>query len=180
MKITKLRFYGGARSKVSRLGLSELFLEIQEVILDTEVYLEESKETNGAAVIRELLDERFRANGWKQQKSGGIDWQKTTQYGGVVHTRLGLEIQVSARSDLLVRDVIHLRNSLQDAGIDVGVIVVPSDRLATFLPSRTPRYSDAEAYIEHEFVEAMKYQIAVIAIEHDGPGPPLKKKTRRA
>ena len=48
MKITNIRFYDGSRQKVSRLGMSDLFLEVLEIILDTEVYLLEEKEANGA------------------------------------------------------------------------------------------------------------------------------------
>jgi len=40
-----------------------------------------------------------------------------------------VEIQVSARSDMLIRDFVRLRNSLQQGEIDVGFIVVPSVRL---------------------------------------------------
>jgi len=65
---------------------------------------------------------------------------------------------------LLIRDIVHLRNSLQSAEIDIGVIVVPDDRLQYFLPDRTPSYKDAIRYIEEEFKEAMTFPIIVIAI----------------
>jgi hypothetical protein len=77
----------------------------------------------------------------------------------------------------LIRDVVHLRNSLQQAEIDVGVIVVPDDRMQKFLTDRTPSFSDAIRYIEVEFKEATTFPIVVIAIEHDGVGPALPKKT---
>jgi len=45
-------------------------------------------------------------------------------------TRLGLgplvEIQFSARSDLMIVDVAHLREGVADGTIDVGFLVVPS------------------------------------------------------
>ena len=69
---------------------------------------------------------------------GGIDWIKRLRYNQTLAVKMGVEIQVSARSDLLIRDIVHLRNSLQQGEIDIGVIVVPSDRLQTFLPDRTP------------------------------------------
>jgi len=59
--------------------------------------------------------------------------------------RLEVEVQVSARSDLLIRDVIHLRDSLEQGRIDIGIIVVPSDRLGPFLTDRVPRLKDAFA-----------------------------------
>jgi hypothetical protein len=181
MKITKLRFYGGAREKTCRLGLADLFLELQQILLDTNVLLLEKKDANGAAYLRERLDEGFvNMGGWTQSKSGGVDWVKQSVFEQRVLTRLGVEVQVSARSDLLIRDVVHLRNSLQEAAIDVGFIVVPDDQLQRYLPDRTPCFSDAVRYIEQEFKEATTYPIVVIAVEHDGPGPALPKKKRKA
>jgi len=181
MKITHLRFYGGSRQKVCRLGLADLFLEIQEIVLATPILLKERKDANGAAVIRKNLDAAFeKAEGWKQAKTGAVDWIKRFRHQDVVETSLGVEIQVSARSDLLIRDVVHLRNSLQEAKIDIGVIVVPSDLLQRFLPDRTPCFSDARRYIEQEFKEAMTYPIIVLAVEHDGPGEALPKQRRIA
>jgi hypothetical protein len=94
---------------------------------------------------------------------------------------MGVEIQVSARSDMLIRDIVHLRNSLQQGEIDIGVIVVPSDRLQSFLTDRTPSLKDAVRYVEQEFKEATTFPIIIIAIEHDAPGKALpKKKTNKA
>lgn len=39
MKITSTRYYGGARDKVCRLALADLFLEIQQILFDTRVEL---------------------------------------------------------------------------------------------------------------------------------------------
>lgn len=181
MKITQVRFYGGARDKVCRLGLSSLFLELQQIIFDTKILLLEEKEANGAAVVREELDKKFELAGdWTKKTTGGIDWIKRIRYNNSIIARLGVEVQVSARSDLLVRDVIHLRNSLQAGEIDAGVIVVPDDRMQPFLPDRTPAFRDAVRYIEEEFKEAMTFPIIVIAIEHDGAGEALSKKKRKS
>jgi len=133
---------------------------------------------NGASGIREALDNSFgKGQNWVGIKAGGIDWIKRVRFNQTFLARLGVEIQVSARSDLLIRDVVHLRNSLQQAEIDVGVIVVPDDRMQKFLTDRTPSFSDAIRYIEVEFKEATTFPIVVIAIEHDGVGPALPKKT---
>jgi hypothetical protein len=92
---------------------------------------------------------------------------------------MGVEIQVSARSDLLIRDVVHLRNSIQLGAIDLGVIVVPSDKMQYFLPDRTPSYRDAIRYIEEEFVEAQNFPIVIIAVEHDGSSAEALPKQKR-
>lgn len=180
MKITNIKYYGGARDKVCRLGLADLFLEVQQILLDTKITLEEKAKANGAAVIREALDGALaNASGWTQIRAGGIDWSKQRRYNVNFVSKIGVEIQVSARSDLLIRDVVHLRNSLQKAEIDVGVIVVPSDRMQRFLPDRTPSFRDAVRYIEQEFKEATTFPIVVIAIEHDSTGTALLKRKRK-
>lgn len=178
MKITSLRFYGGSREKVCRLGLADLFLELQQIVLATHVEILEVAKGNGAAAVREALDAHFQAAAdWVKTASGGVDWVKRIRYNQTFMARLGVEVQVSARSDLLIRDIVHLRNSLQEGVIDVGVIVVPSDRLQTFLPDRTPSLRDAVRYIESEFKEATTFPIVVMAVEHDAAGAPLPKKT---
>jgi hypothetical protein len=109
MKITKIKFYDGAKDKVCRLGLVGLFLELQEIILETEIRLLEEKEANGAAVIRKALDEAFVQRGeWNKQTAGGTDWIKRTRYNETILSRIGVEVQVSARSDLLIRDIVPL------------------------------------------------------------------------
>jgi hypothetical protein len=181
MKITGVRYYDGARQRLGRLGMAGLYLELQEIILNTEIVLLEEKDANGAAHLRKALDDEFdKREDWTKIASGGMDWQKRLRYNQTFLVRLGVELQVSARSDLLVRDIVHLRNSIDDGEIEVGVIVVPSDRLQVFLPDRTPCFRDAIRYIEDEFREAMNYPLVILAIEHDGPGPALPKQARKA
>jgi len=180
MKITKIKYYNGSRDKVCRLGLSALFLELQQTLLNTEIRLLEEKDANGAAEIRKKLDKNFEnAGDWHKKTTGGVDWIKRIRYNDSIVSRLGVQVQVSARSDLLIRDIVHLRNSLQKGEIDVGVIVVPDDRLQIYLPDRTPCFKDAVRYIEYEFKEAMTFPIILIAIEHDGPGEALSKQKRK-
>jgi hypothetical protein len=181
MKITSIRYYGGARDKVCRLALADLFLELQQILLDTRIELVEQAKANSAGVIREEIDRGFeKAADWVKTAAGGIDWVKRLRYNQTLMVKMGVEIQVSARSDLLIRDIVHLRNHLQESKIDVGVIVVPSDRLQSFLPDRTPSLRDALRYIEQEFKEATTFPIVVMAVEHDAPGKVLpKKKTNK-
>lgn len=80
----------------------------------------------------------------------------------------GVEIQVSGRSDLLARDIVHIRNNLQDSHIDVGAIVVPSDDFEYWLTDRVANFSYAVRYVEEELREAKDYPIVLLAIEHDG------------
>ncbi|MGA7076571.1 MAG: BglII/BstYI family type II restriction endonuclease [Halobacteriota archaeon] len=179
MKITDVRYYDGAEDKVCRLGLAALFVELQKIVLSAKVELLEEKEANSSATVRKMLDSEFeRLGGWIKKTSGDVDWKKTKQINVSAIVRIGVEVQIPARSDLLIRDIVHLRNSLQSGDIDIGVIVVPNDRLSFFLPDRTPSIKDAIRYIEQEFKEAMTYPIIVVAVEHDGPGEVLPKQKR--
>lgn len=169
MKIAHMKFYGGAREKVCRLGLSHLFLELQEILINTKVLVLQEKQGNSAGVVRERIDASFKSwPDWKQKKTGGIDWTKRMRYNQSIVSRIGVEIQVSGRSDLLARDIVHIRNELQDGNIDVGVIVVPADAFEFYLTDRVANYSYAIQYAEQELREAKTYPIIIIAIEHDG------------
>lgn len=182
MKISKMKFYGGSRDKVCRLGLAHIFLELQEILITTEVRVLEQKQANGAGRVREMIDAQFgKYDEWVISKSGDIDWVKRFRYNQTIVSRIGVEIQVSGRSDLLARDIVHIRNSLQDSHIDVGVIVVPSDDFEYFLTDRVANFSYAVRYVEEELREAQSYPIVLIAIEHDGFSEEAlpKKRTNR-
>jgi len=163
---------------VCRLGLAQLFLELQELLLSIEIYIQNKKQANGAGRLRELIDEGFGCyKDWVNSATGDIDWVKRIRYNQTIISRIGVEIQVSGRSDLLARDIVHIRNSLQDSHIDVGVIVVPSNELAYFLTDRVADFNYAIRYVEEELREAKSYPIVVLAIEHDGfSDEPLPKK----
>ena len=169
MKISEIRFYGGSRAKVCRLGLAHLFLELLEILITTEIRVLEKKQANGAARVREEIDRRFRDyQDWIQSTSGDMDWIKRIRYNETIISRMGVEIQVSGRSDLLARDIVHIRNNLQDSHIDVGAIVVPSDDFEYWLTDRVANFSYAVRYVEEELREAKDYPIVLLAIEHDG------------
>jgi hypothetical protein len=132
--------------------------------------------------VREMIDAQFgKYDEWVLSKSGDIDWVKRFRYNQTIVSRIGVEIQVSGRSDLLARDIVHIRNSLQDSHIDVGVIVVPSDDFEYFLTDRVANFSYAVRYVEEELREAQSYPIVLIAIEHDGFSEEAlpKKRTNR-
>ena len=91
-------------------------------------------------------------------------------------TRL-IEIQMSARSDLLVMDICHLRDALTDGVIDVGILVVPDDTLARFLTDRGPRFSDAVRHVRA--ARAEDFPLLLLGLHHDGPGEPLAKQKKK-
>jgi restriction endonuclease BglII len=176
-KITDRNFFDGAMERVVRLGLEPLWRELEEILTGFEMLVEERRDANGAAEIRALLDGRFqRGKGWDRRAAGGVDWTKCHTINGA-RVCLGVEIQFSGRSDLLIVDVAHLRDEITTGRIDVGIIAVPSDRLAVFLTDRVARYADAVKAVER--ARAQDLPLAVLGLEHDGPGAALKKRQTR-
>jgi hypothetical protein len=176
-RITDRESFDGAMERVARLGLQPLWTELEKIIVGFELLVEERRDANGAAEIRGFLDQRFRtAEGWTSKTSGGVDWTKCYTVNGT-SVCLGVEVQFSGRSDLLIVDVVHLRDEIIAGRIDVGVIVAPSDRLAVFLTDRVARFTDAVKAVER--ARAQDLPLIVLGVEHDGPGPFLKKRQTR-
>lgn len=135
------RSFDGAEERIYRLGMEPLWRELVSIVTGFELRVEERRDANGGAAIRALLDARFAAaEGWTNRQSGAVDWTKCRSLNGS-RVCLGVEVQLSVRSDLLIVDVQHLRDAITAGAIDVGVIVVASDRLAVFLTAIATRSS---------------------------------------
>ena len=169
--------FNGALQRIERLGLQPLWNELRQILTGFELLVEERRDANGAAEIRSIFDGRFiEAEGWSKKQTGGVDWTKCHTINGT-SVCLGVEIQFSGRSDLVIVDVVHLREELIAGRIDVGVVVVPSNHLAPFLTDRVARYDDAVRAVER--ARAVDLPLAVIALEHDGPGLAIAKRRTR-
>lgn len=169
MKIAAIKYYSGAKQKICRLGLSALFLELQDIILNTDIRIKKEQHANSGAVVREGIDSGFKSiGGWDQTTSGDIDWIKRIRYNDSILARLGVEIQVSGRSELMIKDILHIRKSIQAGDIDAGVLVVPDDEFAYYLTDRVPCFSYALQFSEDIAKEAQDYPIVLMGIEHDG------------
>ena len=132
-KINSIQPYDGAENKIQRLGLQSLVDELISLVRNTTVLVSEQAEANGAAVIRELLDATFSGTKtWQAKKAGDVDRSKCKVVNGT-RVCVGVEIQVSARSELLYKDILHLKNRVVGGDIDLGIIIVPSNRLHSCL-----------------------------------------------
>ena len=119
----------------------------------------------GSAALREMIDDALREVGdWTNSASGDIDWVKC-RIVRKVRACVGVEVQVSARSDLIFRDIVHFQKQLREGQIDVCVEILPSNALAPYLVDRTPRFSDAVRIIEE--MRADDLPIVLLAVEHD-------------
>ncbi len=167
-KVTTVRDYNGFGARSTRLGLDEL---VNEAIatLEVDLRVEEKKHANGTKGLREMIDAGFeQAGGWTKVTVGGIDWSKANDSGA----KVGVEVQVSGRSDLLAVDVIHLRDDLMAGVIDAGIIIVPDNELSNYLTDRTPNLRTAIRHVESR---AADMAIRLVAFRHDGPGDALPK-----
>jgi len=170
-------YYDGAAERIERLGLSPLIDEIKSAITGFQLLVEERVDANGGAAVRKLIDAQFdKLGGWTRKVTGDIDWTKCKTVNGT-RVCIGVEVQVSARSDLLVMDMIHLHAAFRDGRIDVGLVIVPSDRLSRFLTDRAPCMSDAKRHANAARLEDSS--LVLFAIEHEGPGRPLVKQAKR-
>ena len=161
--------YNGFDARVKRLGLMPLLWEVTRIVTGFKLLVAEMRHANGTRQIRERIDERFETTaGWEKITSGGIDWSKRVEHG----RRIGIEVQVSGRSDMVAVDLLHLQAELRGGALDAGVIVVPDDTLAKYLTDRSP---DLSTTIRHVERIAPSPALQVVAIRHDGEGPALPK-----
>lgn len=168
-KVSNVYDYDGFAAKAARLSLDPLVDEATGTLHRFELLVEETRHVNGTRDLRKQIDEGFKlVGGWEQLTTGGIDWTKRGPQGGGV----GVEVQVSGRSDMLAVDIMHLKDKLNQGDIDIGIIIVPDDRLSRFLTDRTPNAATA---IKHVHDRARDLPIRIIAFEHDGVGPALDK-----
>jgi hypothetical protein len=169
--------YNGVLERIQRLGLTPLMVDLRSIVTGFELHVKESRDSNGGAAVRKMIDSQFDlAGGWTKKVSGAVDWTKCHTINGT-RVCVGVEIQFSARSDLLVVDIIHLRDAIVGGDIDIGVLVVPTDELSVFLVDRGPCISDAKRHVTAARAEDLP--LLLIALQHDGPGAPLAKQAKR-
>jgi hypothetical protein len=169
--------FDGAEARVERLGLRQLWSELESILTDWPLLVEERRDANSGASVRAAIDARFaEAGSWKKIASGGIDWVKCHTVNGT-RVCIGVEIQFSARSDLLIVDIDHLRQEITAGSIDIGVVVVPSDHFAFFLTDRAPHFSAACKAVER--ARANDLPLMILGLDHDGTGEALAKRRTR-
>lgn len=179
-RIVHEQAFDGADALIERLGLDELLEEVRTILRSFKLHVKEARDANSAKVVRVMIDEQFKkAGGWTQKKSGGVDWVKRQAINSRPrHICIGVEVQVSGRSDMLSVDFIHLRHELLQGAIDLAVLVVPSDTLGKYLTDRVAKLSEAKRHITMARAEEMPF--VLMAIEHDGAGEALRKQSKKA
>jgi len=177
-RIVETRTFGSADVKLQRLGMQPLWKELETILTGFQLLVREEKDANSGKEVRKLIDAEFtKAGGWTKKPTGGIDWTKCLTINGT-RVCLGVEIQMSLRSDMLIIDVDHLRAGIIAGRIDVGVLVTNSDHLAVFMTDRAAYFSAATRTVER--ARATDMPLLVIALEHDGAGAGLAKQPKAA
>ncbi|MGD1068855.1 MAG: hypothetical protein ABSB15_01840 [Bryobacteraceae bacterium] len=74
-------------------------------------------------------------------------------------------------------DMLNLTAAFRDGRCNVGVVVVPTDRLSGSLTDRGPCISDAKRHAKVARLEDSP--LVLFAIGHEGPGEPLAKQYKR-
>jgi hypothetical protein len=175
-KITDEESYGAALLKMERLGLNPLYLELKEIVEGFTLLVKEQKDSNGGAAVRKMIDKAFEAcGGWTKRQTGDVDWTKCHVVNGT-RVCIGVEVQFSGRSDLIVVDIIHLTRALTGGLIDIGILVVPNNKLGPFLVDRGPRLDDAKRHVKEARAEDLA--LVILGLEHDRPGPGLPKQAK--
>jgi hypothetical protein len=129
--------FDGAENLIGRLGLDELLAEVRSIVTGFELLIEEKRDGNSAGAVRAMIDGRFEAaEGGVQKKTGGVDWVKKQAVNGRPRfICMGVEIQVSGRSDLVAVDLLHLRTQLCKARSTWPYLSFRATDLAASLPT---------------------------------------------
>jgi hypothetical protein len=144
MHITSMNYYGASRDTICRLGLADALVELQQNILNSEV----------KDVASWLGSPRLRVF----ERESAISR---------IGPRLVVKSLLTTRKELLIPCVLRVRTALQTGTVDVGIIIVPSDRFAQNISKRTQCVSDLLQVIEIEVPEASKVPIVVIAVDSE-------------
>ncbi len=171
MRITVELAYDGLERRIQRLHLSPVVEEVRQLLRNMHVVLSERPSSNSGATLRKLISWEFKeAVGWLKKTGRGADWWKFVKVGDA-RVCLASTIRVSGRSELIVADLRRLCRLVRGGEIDAGMVIVPSDRLASFLKGGRPSLGGTLTAIEYS--DSQGIPLLVMAVEHDGAGPPL-------
>jgi hypothetical protein len=105
-RIVQHHYYNGASERISRLGLTPVWAEIESILTGFKLLITEERDKNGAAAVRRMIDAEFSVRpDWRKTTTGGIDWSRCRTMNGA-RACIGVEVQVSNRSDMLIVDVL--------------------------------------------------------------------------
>jgi hypothetical protein len=174
-ELTDRAFFGGAQAKLNRLGLNHIWSELESALTDFELHRENRNNATHRLNLRKFLDERLRSLvAWEFKRRGY--WTACHKIDGIcAYLGVRMQFSVTPESDRLLVDLHYLCNGIIEGRIDVGALVVPSNN--SFLTDRVARYTDAVKAVER--ARASDLPLAVLALEHDGPGPALIKRQTR-
>lgn len=172
MRIAKEIPYDGVRQRIARLNLSPLVEEVRRALESVRLQLKKEPGAERPGFLQKLIDARFqRASGWSRAIKGRRYWKKCVEIDGAsVCAKVG--VRVSGRKDFVVTDLHSLCRSIETGEVDLGILVVPSDRLSHALRPRQTSLRETQEVVEQ--TNACSLPLLLIAIEYDRHRPVQK------
>ena len=177
----RVKMFDGTARKVDRLELRGVLDELRRLVGRCGPLNRGITCADPGKMIRESVQAGLLTAGWGKDRVGRGYWKKSLAIDAV-EVSVGTRVQLNGRNGLNVRDamtveVVGLAHKIASGAIDVGALVVAGDRLAMRLGRRVPSFSDTIEAVERCGMTDLP--LIILALEHDGPGPPLPKRRTR-
>ena len=152
-----------AEEIIFRRGIGDLYTELREVLLQTQVFITNTPRQGNTTQIQNLADsmnkaikESLRSLGWgplqapgASQARSAIDWSKVRPSGLSWMGDVGLAVEVQFGNHYQFNaDVQRIAEAILGGTIVAGVSIVASDRLATYKADRGASFSNAKEKLE--------------------------------
>ena len=152
-----------AEEIIFRRGIGDLFTELREVLLQTEVLITDTPRQDNKTQIPKLaenmnraIQESLRSLGWGHLQAPGaaqagstIDWAKVRPSGLSWMGDLGLAVEVQFGNHYQFNaDVQRIAEAMLGGNIIAGISIVASDRFASYKADRGASFSNSKEKLE--------------------------------
>lgn len=152
-----------AEEIIFRRGTGDLYTELREVLLQTEVLITDTPRSENITQIRNLADNMnqairgsLKSLGWGPLKAPGaaeahstIDWAKVRPSGLSWMGDIGLAVEVQFGNHYQFNaDVQRIAEAILGGNIVAGISIVASDRFAGYKADRGASFSNAKEKLE--------------------------------
>ena len=178
-----------AEEIIFRRGVGDLYTEIRDVIMKTELLITDTPREEGDTRFKKLpsainrsLGESLTSLGWKPRQAPGAagalstsDWAKVRPSGLKYMGNIGIALEVQLGNHYQFHaDVQRLGEAILQGEIIAGISIVPSDRFALYKADRGASFSNASEKLERWIGlwvasgAILLPSIMILAIEFDG------------
>ena len=178
-----------AEEIIFRRGIGDLYTELREVLLQTEVLITDTPRQRNATQLSHLPDnmnrairESLRSLGWGPLQAPGareahstIDWAKVKPSGLSWMGDIGLAVEVQFGNHYQFNaDVQRIAEAILGGTIIAGVSIVASDRFANYKADRGASFSNSKEKLERWLTiwsasgAILLPSIMILGVEFDG------------